>query len=145
MNIMTKYPLSHYTDNWNPLPQHMVSCLVTVNLYSYIWINNTASVGGSSAPPGMIYIPAISNYTFLVQGVEIEGWELPDGVDFQYPWESHPQRYHNFTMGIDAFYIDKYEVTNAQYKQFLQSSGYWPKDDYNFLKVNTLMGFTLNY
>ena len=32
------------------------------------------------------------------------------------------------TIYIDAFYIDKYEVTNAQYKIFLQANPQWRKD-----------------
>ena len=47
-----------------------------------------------------------------------------------------PQR----TVFVDAFYIDKYEVTNKQYKRFLAETGYEPKqyldypphDDPNF-------------
>ena len=35
---------------------------------------------------------------------------------------------------MQAFYIDKYPVTNAQFKRFLDASGYKPKDDHNFLK-----------
>ena len=37
-------------------------------------------------------------------------------------------------LDIPAFYIDKYPVTNAQFKRFLDASGYEPKDDHNFLK-----------
>ena len=33
-----------------------------------------------------------------------------------------------------AFYIDRYPVTNAQYKAFLDASGYRPRDDHNFLR-----------
>ena len=87
------------------------------------------------APTGMIAIPATDKFQFVVHGVEIEGDPIPTGVDVQYPWESHPGRYHNYTLPIKSFYIDQYPVTNAQYKEFLDKSGYWPKDDYNFLKV----------
>ena len=37
-------------------------------------------------------------------------------------------------MEIRAFYLDKYPVTNAQFKRFLDASGYRPNDDYNFLE-----------
>ena len=37
-------------------------------------------------------------------------------------------------MEIVSFYMDKYPVTNALYKRFLDASGYKPRDDYNFLK-----------
>ena len=32
------------------------------------------------------------------------------------------------TVKLDAFYIDKYEVTNAQYKKFLEANPQWRKD-----------------
>jgi formylglycine-generating enzyme required for sulfatase activity len=35
---------------------------------------------------------------------------------------------------VSPFYIDKYPVTNEKFKYFLDDSGYWPKDDSNFLK-----------
>ena len=45
------------------------------------------------------------------------------------------------TVHIDAFYIDKYEVTNAQYKAFVEANPQWQKDqipsayhDGNYLK-----------
>ena len=37
-------------------------------------------------------------------------------------------------MQIKPFYIDKYPVTNAQFKKFLDATHYHPKDDLNFLK-----------
>ena len=35
------------------------------------------------------------------------------------------------TVYVDAFYIDKYEVTNAQYKQFIDANPQWQKDRIN--------------
>ncbi|MCY4570594.1 MAG: formylglycine-generating enzyme family protein [Candidatus Poribacteria bacterium] len=43
-----------------------------------------------------------------------------------------PQR----TVFVDAFYIDKYEVTNKQYKQFLTETGYKPKHYLDRLPYN---------
>ena len=43
-----------------------------------------------------------------------------------------PQR----TVFVDAFYIDKYEVTNKQYKQFLAETGYEPKHYLDRLPYN---------
>ena len=56
------------------------------------------------------------------------------GVDVQYPWEDLPRRHHEKELEIKAFFIDKYPVTNAQFKAFLDSSHYRPGDDHNFLK-----------
>ncbi len=44
----------------------------------------------------------------------------------------HPQH----KVYLDAFYIDKYEVTNAQYKRFMEATGhnapsYWGDENYN--------------
>jgi formylglycine-generating enzyme required for sulfatase activity len=35
---------------------------------------------------------------------------------------------------IGAFHIDRYPVTNAQFKAFLDASHYRPRDDHNFLR-----------
>ncbi len=37
-------------------------------------------------------------------------------------------------MHISAFYMDKYPVTNADFKKFLDATHYHPADDLNFLK-----------
>ena len=55
-------------------------------------------------------------------------------MDVQYAWEDTPRRFHEHTLPIKAFYIDKYPVTNAEFKKFLDASHYHPKDDLNFLK-----------
>ncbi len=81
---------------------------------------------------GMVLVRG-GSYRFKVAGVEIEGDNNP-GVDFQYPWEDVPHRHHDKEMDIQGFFIDKYPVTNAQFKRFLDASGYKPKDDHNFLK-----------
>jgi len=105
------------SSEWKPLAQHIVN------------ISPTTAAG--ETPEGMVSIPA-GKFHFKVSGVEIEGSD--PGVDFQYTWEDYPRRYHDREMEIAAFYIDKYPVTNAQFKKFLDASGYRPQDDYNFLK-----------
>lgn len=37
---------------------------------------------------------------------------------------------------LDAFYIDKYEVTNAQYKKFIDATSYKPPENWNGDKVS---------
>jgi formylglycine-generating enzyme required for sulfatase activity len=81
---------------------------------------------------GMVFIPG-ANFPFAVRGTEIEGDNRP-GVDVQYPWEAQPGRYHVRTIAVKPFYIDRTAITNAQFKKFLDATGYHPKDAANFLK-----------
>lgn len=117
---LAKIPLKDLSANWKPLSQHIVPIAKTRR--------------PKSAPNDMILIPAITNYNFETSGVMIEGDELPSAVGVQYPWESHPQREHKKTIGISSVYIDRYPVTNRQFKQFIQTAHYQPKDKHNFLK-----------
>ncbi|MGH9588729.1 MAG: formylglycine-generating enzyme family protein [Acidobacteriaceae bacterium] len=118
MKAMTARTLSSYSDQWKPLPQHMVPI--------------TATSPASSAPMGMVKIPG-GEYIFKVVGTEIEG-SNDVGTDVQYPWENSARRYHEHKMHIDTFYMDKYPVTNAEFKKFLDATHYHPADDYDFLR-----------
>jgi iron(II)-dependent oxidoreductase len=80
----------------------------------------------------MVKIPG-GDYVFKVQGIEIEGFN-DIGVDVQYPGEDMARRFHEHRMQIKPFYIDKYPVTNAEFKQFLDATHYRPKDSLNFLR-----------
>jgi len=118
MKSMTAQPLSGYSNVWKTLPQELVEVRPTPP--------------ASSTPEGMIRIPA-GDFLFKVEGIEIEG--VNDiGVDVQYPWEPNARRFHEHRMTIRSFYIDKYPVTNAQFKKFLVASRYRPQDDLNFLR-----------
>lgn len=105
---------------WHFLPQHIVDI--------------TPSKKYKNAPDGMVLIPATDKFEFDVNGVMIEGDELPKGVDVQYPWENTAGRSHHHVMPVYAFYIDRYPVTNAQFKTFMDATHYRPKDGHNFLK-----------
>jgi iron(II)-dependent oxidoreductase len=118
MKTMTERPLSSYSDEWKPLLQHMVE------------ISKTPPA--DSAPDGMVKIPG-GDYVFRVRGTEIEGYN-DVGTDVQFPWEDSPRRYHEHRMHVDTFYVDKYPVTNAEFKKFLDATHYHPQDDYDFLK-----------
>jgi len=80
----------------------------------------------------MIRISA-ADFDFQVDGIEIEGGN-DVGVDQQYPWEDSPRRYHHHKLHINAFYIDRCPVTNAEFKKFLDASHYHPQDAHNFLR-----------
>jgi gamma-glutamyl hercynylcysteine S-oxide synthase len=118
MKQMTVISLSSYSHEWKPLPQQLVD------------IAKTEPVG--NAPEGMVKIPA-ADFLFKVEGIEIEGFN-DAGVDVQYPWEDIPRRYHEHKMHIASFFIDKYPVTNSEFKKFVGATQYHPKDDLNFLR-----------
>ena len=118
MAEMTKNPLSDFSHDPTILKQTMVEIPPTTP--------------ASDAPQGMIRIPG-GSFDFKVQGVEIEGG-ASNMVDVQYPWEPTPRRFHEHLMEIKPFFIDKFPVTNAQFKQFLDATHYAPKDGINFLR-----------
>ena len=110
-------PLSSYSRDWKAVPQTMVPIPPTK--------------AASEAPPGMIRVPA-ADFDFNVHGIEIEGGNDP-GVDVQYPWEDIARRSHSHRMNVNAFFIDRTPVSNAEFKKFLSATNYHPKDDHNFL------------
>ena len=110
-------PLSAYSGAWKALPQQIVDIAPTAP--------------AASAPEGMVTIPG-GEFVFAVGGVEIEGFNWA-GQDVQYPWESLPRRHHRKVMDIAPFHIDRHLVTNAQFKAFLDATGYAPADSINFL------------
>jgi len=118
MKTMTKNSLSTYSHEWMPLSQQLVDI--------------EPSAAASSVPEGMVRVDG-GDFLFKVDGIEIEGSD-DVGVDVQYPWEDNARRFHEYRMQIKPFYMDKYPVTNAEFKEFLNATHYHPKDDLNFLK-----------
>jgi gamma-glutamyl hercynylcysteine S-oxide synthase len=117
---LSSKPLKEYAITWTPLTQQIVD------------IDKTKR--SLRTPSGMVYIPSIDNYLFESNGTMIEGDPLPKAVGVQHPWEEHPSRSQKHIMNIPDFYIDKYPVTNKQFKVFLNATSYRPKDDHNFLR-----------
>lgn len=74
----------------------------------------------SKTPSGMVEISA-GTFTFRVN---------KNDNFITYPDLSKPK-----TVRIKKFYIDKYPVTNADYKTFIDKSGYKPSDTANYLKL----------
>ncbi len=117
MKQMTATPLAQFDAVWRPLPQQMLE------------ISHTAS---ATVPPSGMVLIAGGDFVFKVKGIEIEGGD-DIGVDVQYPWEDQARRFHEHLIHIASYYIDKYPVTNAQFKEFLDATHYHPKDDQHFL------------
>src|SRR5260221_10615998 len=92
----------------------------------------TAAQVQSGSPPGMVKIPG-GDFRFRVNGIEIEGADNV-GIDVQYPWENSPRLFHERSLSIKPFWIDRFPVTNAQFKKFLDATRYHPQDDLNFLR-----------
>ncbi len=118
MRQMTHRPLNTYAHEWKYLPQKMVE--------------TGPSVASKEAPEGMVLVPG-GEFLFKVHGVEVEGGDMP-GLDVQYPWEETPHRFHERKLMVKPFFMDKYPVTNAEFKKFLDATNYSPKDRGNFLK-----------
>ena len=118
MSQLSAKPLRDYSHEWKFLPQQIVPI--------------AATKPAAAAPVGMVQIPGAS-FEFRVTGIEIEG-SNDVGVDVQYPWEDAPRRHHLKTLQIKPFYIDKFPVTNAEFKKFIDATHYHPKDDHHFLR-----------
>ena len=111
-------PLQSFSGAWTPLPQQLA--------------DSGPSTPRALAPEGMVAIPG-GVFNFEVTGIEVEGYTWA-GMDFQYPWESTARRAHRQRMTIAPFHIDRYPVTNLEFKRFMDASGYRPEDDHNFLR-----------
>jgi len=114
----SRRPLTRYSREWKAVAQTLVDI--------------PATQAAANVPPGMVRIPE-GDFDFEVNGIEVEGGNDP-GVDVQYPWEGEARRFHRHLIHMHAFYMDRTPVTNAQFKKFLDATGYRPKDDHNFLR-----------
>jgi formylglycine-generating enzyme required for sulfatase activity len=118
MRTFSARKLGDYDDKWSVLPQRLV---------------DVAPTNAAAAPPeGMVLIPP-GRFNFRVRGVEVSG-KNDIGIDVQYPWEDAPHRYHAHEMQVKAFYMDRFPVTNQEFKKFLDATHYVPRDSHNFLR-----------
>jgi gamma-glutamyl hercynylcysteine S-oxide synthase len=118
MKQMTSRPLRSYSREWQSLPQKLVEI--------------PASPAREAAPNGYVKIPP-ARFDFRVSGIMIEGAN-EEGVGVQYPWEPSARRHHRHLIDIPEFWLMKYPVTNARFREFLEATRYHPADDHNFLR-----------
>ena len=68
-----------------------------------------------SNPNEEVKKPSLENMVLIPAGEFLMGSSEDEGA-----FDEHPQH----KVYLDAFYIDKYEVTNAQFKEFVEATGY---------------------
>ena len=86
--------------------------LIFTGLFALVMSGTRAEPLDDTSPPeGMVLIPA---------GTFQMGSENADARDDEQPVH---------TVHLDAFYMDKYEVTNAQFKAFVDANPPWQKDN----------------
>jgi len=100
-----------------------------------------AAPAGPGIPPGMVLIPQIS-FSMQITHQRRECGCYPDPGTPEEGWRDHLwgspwDGTITHTIGpvdVGPFFIDEAEVTNAEYKRFLEESGYTPRHRENFLK-----------
>lgn len=111
-------------------------------------VTPTPPAKGNEPPAGMVFVPGAVK-TFEIEHVRGECGCYPDSADVNfsedfgyglkagavYPDVIHKTIKHKIgPITLKPFFIDETEVTNAEYKKFLDSTGYEPKHKENFLK-----------
>ena len=95
-------------------------------LVLYLLILMTPWTAMGDPPEGMVLVPA---------GEFTMGTDDPNAPDDQRPARK---------VNVDAFYIDKHEVTNAQFQEFILADGYnkreyWTKEGWNFIQKDRFL------
>jgi len=78
------------------------------------------------------------NFTYVAEMVLIPAGEFQIGDSFNKD-DVNERPVH--TVYLDAFYIDKYEVTNAQYKKFIQATGHKEPEGVGYINGTWEDGF----
>jgi iron(II)-dependent oxidoreductase len=81
--------------------------------------NSIKTLSSNKVPEEMVKVPAGNFRVHFTQGDEF----IP-----------YPKEREGMMFAMKSFAIDKYPVTNSDFKRFLQSTGYKPADTANFLK-----------
>ena len=111
-------------------------------------IGRTKFVSRTNPPEGMVYVPD-TTFTMRIEHRLRECGCHPDPGTNQDEWERYLSGQHHETFSsegpgmvrheigplqVRGFFIDLTEVTNAEFKKFLDETGYKPEHDKNFLK-----------
>jgi iron(II)-dependent oxidoreductase len=120
---LTLRPLASFNGSWAWLRQQIAPNPPT-----------PAMSAAQAAQLGMVEVSpphgaAAFNFSVGALGVSLgEQKKLPEAVDVQYPWESHPTASHapHPIVFEHSFYISKYPVTNVQFAKFLRESRWQP-------------------
>eukprot|EP01047_Picozoa_sp_COSAG01_P097318 COSAG01_NODE_27668_length_680_cov_0.685026_1_plen_201_part_10 len=90
------------------------------------------------ASPTEVYVHG-GMFHFEAGGVEVES-AAGSGCDVRFDWEEHPGRMHSKDLMINAMYVDKWPVTNAEYSRYVNQSRYEPDDRQRWLERNFVKG-----
>lgn len=110
-------------------------------------VKRTKLISENAKPDGMVFVPA-ADFTMEIEHIRGECGCYPDansknieGFGYGLPYGAvydhviHEKIKHKIgPLKIKSFFIDETEVTNAQYKKFIDETGYKPKYTENFLK-----------
>lgn len=114
-------------------------------------VRATKKISRKKTPAGMVFVPAAAGISFEIEHIRGECGCYPDSAEMEandvktgfgfglpyaaaYPYVIHQPIKHNITQKkTKPFFIDETEVTNAQFKNFLDATGYQPVVKDNFL------------
>lgn len=103
--------------------------LVSILIFIILLFTQAEQALSQITSANMVRVPA-GEFNFLIDYRWREGLSL----DSLYMDDSGVHYRNSKTVSLPSYLIDKYEVTNEDYKEFLKASGYQPKWSGNFLK-----------
>lgn len=98
-------------------------------------LGGTGSLGGMAPTSKFEFIDAASGKTFKIDDapmVKVEGGSFEFGASADDPLRQDDE-VPVVQVKVNSFYIDAHEVTNAQYKAFLEDTGYRGESKYAYL------------
>ncbi len=101
-------------------------------------VKRTKPVSADQDLPGMAFVPG-GKFRMTIRHRARECGCYPDPGTPEEKWAEslfgwQMKGLHDYEVEVNPFFIDAAEVSNAQFKQFLESSGYRPEHAENFLK-----------